>query len=62
VEGSWVVNAVPGYGAIEVGTHRFYSRQPDGSERLDVTAQFTNVWSKQSGSWKLVRVISYDHH
>jgi ketosteroid isomerase-like protein len=61
VESSLVVNAVPGYGAIEVGTHRFYSRQRDGSEHLDATAQFTNVWSKETGSWKLVRIISYDH-
>ncbi|MGA3324018.1 MAG: nuclear transport factor 2 family protein [Terriglobia bacterium] len=61
VEGSLVVNAVPGYGAIEAGTHRFYSRRRDGSEHLDATAQFTNVWSKETGSWKLVRVISYDH-
>jgi hypothetical protein len=58
---SLVVNAVPGFGAIEAGTHRFYSRQRDGSEHLDATAQFTNVWSKETGSWKVVRVISYDH-
>jgi ketosteroid isomerase-like protein len=58
---SFVVNAVPGYGAIEAGTHRFYSRQADGSEHLDATAQFTNVWSKETGSWKLVRIVSYDH-
>jgi ketosteroid isomerase-like protein len=61
LEGSLVVNAVPGYGAIEAGAHRFYSRQQDGSEHLDATAQFTCVWSKENGSWKLVRVISYDH-
>lgn len=61
VEGSLVVNAVPGYGAIEAGTHRFYSRQPDGSEHLDATAQFTNVWSKETGIWMLVRTVSYDH-
>jgi ketosteroid isomerase-like protein len=61
VEGSLMVNAVPGYGAIEAGAHRFYSRQPDGSEHLDATAQFTCVWSKETGNWKLVRVISYDH-
>jgi ketosteroid isomerase-like protein len=36
--------------------------QPDGSERADATAQFTCIWSKESGSWKLVRVISYNHH
>jgi ketosteroid isomerase-like protein len=61
VEDSLVVNAVPGYGAIEAGTQRFYSPQQDGSEQLDSTAGFTNVWSKETGSWKLVRVISYDH-
>jgi|SRR5579862_4363032 len=60
-ENSVVVNAVPGYGAIEAGTHRFYSRQPDGSEHLDATALFTEVWSKETGSWKLVRILSYDH-
>jgi ketosteroid isomerase-like protein len=56
-----IVNAAPGFGAIESGTHRFYSKQSDGSEHLDATARFTNVWSKQSGTWKLVRVVSFDH-
>jgi hypothetical protein len=62
VDGSLIVNAAPGYGAIEAGTHRFYSKQPDGSEHLDATAEFTMVWSKESGNWKLTRIISYDHH
>jgi ketosteroid isomerase-like protein len=61
VEDSLVVNAVPGYGAVEAGTQLFFSRQADGSEHLDATAQFTNVWSKETGSWKLVRIVSYDH-
>jgi ketosteroid isomerase-like protein len=61
VEGTLVVNAAPGFGAIEAGTHRFYSQQADGSEHLDATAQFTSVWSKTSGSWRLVRAVSYDH-
>jgi ketosteroid isomerase-like protein len=60
-EDSFVVNAAPGFGAIEAGTQRFYSRDQDGQEHLDATARFTNVWSKKSGTWKLVRVISYDH-
>jgi len=62
VEGTLLVNAAPGFGAIEAGTHKFYSKQPDGSEHLDATAQFTNVWSKASGSWKIVRAVSFDHH
>jgi ketosteroid isomerase-like protein len=58
---SLVVNASPGFGAIEAATHRFYSKQKDGSEHLDATTKFTEIWTKASGTWKLVRVISYDH-
>lgn len=62
VQDSLVVNAAPGFGAIEAGTHRFYAKQRDGNEHLDAEARFTEIWSKASGSWKLVRIISYDHH
>jgi ketosteroid isomerase-like protein len=62
VKDSLVVNAAPGFGAIEAGTHRFYAKQKDGSEHLDAEARFTEIWSKASGRWKLVRIISYDHH
>lgn len=58
---SLVVNAAPGFGAIEAATHRFYAKQQDGTERVDATAKFTEIWTKASGTWKLVRVISYDH-
>jgi ketosteroid isomerase-like protein len=58
---SLIVNSAPGFGAIQAGTQRFYSRNEEGLEHLDATARFTNVWSKQGGSWKLLRVISYDH-
>lgn len=56
-----VVNAAPGFGAIEAATHKFYAKQHDGTEHLDATAKFTEIWTKASGTWKLVRVISYDH-
>jgi ketosteroid isomerase-like protein len=61
VRDSLVVNAAPGFGAIEAATHQFYVKQQDGTEHLDATAKFTEIWTKASGSWKLVRVISYDH-
>jgi ketosteroid isomerase-like protein len=61
VEGSHIVNSVPGFGAIEAGVHRFYSKNPDGTEHLDATARFTTLWSKESGTWKIVREVSYDH-
>lgn len=58
---SLIVNASPGVGAIQAGIHRFYSREKNGQEHLDATARFTNIWSKEGGTWKLVRAISYDH-
>jgi len=61
VHDSLVVNAAPGFGAIEAATHQFYAKQKDGTEHLDATAKFTEIWTKASGSWKLVRIISYDH-
>lgn len=61
VKDSLVVNAAPGFGAIEAGTHRFYAKQKDGTEHLDATAKFTEIWTKATGSWKLVLVISYNH-
>jgi ketosteroid isomerase-like protein len=58
---SLIINAAPPYCAIEAGLHRIYSKQPDGSEHLDATARFTLVWSKKSGTWRLLRAVSYDH-
>lgn len=60
-QNSLIVNAVPGFEAIEAGTQRFYSQDQKGQEHLDATTRFTNVWRRESGVWKLVRVISYDH-
>ena len=58
---SLIIDAAPGFGAIEAGVHRFYSQNRDGSEHLDATARFTNVSSKETGAWKLVRIVSFDH-
>jgi ketosteroid isomerase-like protein len=57
-----IINAAPGAGAIQYGTQRFYSKNPDGTEHLDATARFTNIWTKNTGTWKLLRIISFDHH
>jgi CubicO group peptidase (beta-lactamase class C family) len=52
---------VPGYGALELGTHRFFESRADGSEKLDATPSFANVWKKTSDGWKLTRVLSHGH-
>jgi ketosteroid isomerase-like protein len=57
-----IINAAPGAGAIQYGTQRFFSKNSDGTEHLDATARFTNIWTKATGTWKLTRIISFDHH
>jgi ketosteroid isomerase-like protein len=61
-ETTLVINSVPGYDAVEAGTHRIYSIQPGGSEHLDATVRFTLIWTKKTGKWQLLRVVSFDHH
>jgi len=55
------VYAVNDYGAIEIGTHRFYAIQQGKPNRLTETGQFTHVWKEENGQWRLARVLSYDH-
>ncbi len=60
-QSSLIVNSAPPTDAIEAGLQRIYSKQPDGSERLEATVRFTMIWSKKSGTWQFIRVVSYDH-
>jgi len=58
VEGSLHVYMLNGFGAMQMGEHRFYALQPD---RLTEAGKFIDVWRQIDGDWKLARVISYDH-
>jgi hypothetical protein len=49
------------YGAIEVGTHRFYAIKKGQTDRETETGQFTLVWKEEDGQWRLARALSYDH-
>ena len=49
------------YGAVEVGVHRFYAVVEGQPDRLTETSRFTQVWKNDGGTWKLARVLSYDH-
>jgi hypothetical protein len=49
------------YGAVHIGVHRFYKKLDGGGEQLVEVSRFTNVWKNEKGTWKLTRVLSYDH-
>jgi hypothetical protein len=53
--GSIEVYPVPGYGAIEMGLHRFHSKNDTGRGKY---ARFVHVWRNDNGQWKITRVIS----
>jgi len=57
VAGSVRVYPIAGYGAVQMGEHRFVER---GAATMTV-ARFVHVWRRQDGAWKLARVLSFDH-
>jgi ketosteroid isomerase-like protein len=54
------VYPLKGYGAVEIGIHRFHhpGRPEDGMG----DAKFVTLWQNKDGQWKVTRVISYDHN
>lgn len=53
------VHPIEGYGAIEIGKHQFKHIE---NGKLEIgTFKFLMIWKNDKGSWKISRVISYDH-
>lgn len=50
-----------GYGAIEMGRHRFYKVEAGKPDIPTERARFTHLWRHADGKWLLARVLSYDH-
>jgi hypothetical protein len=59
IAGSLEVYPLKGYGAVEIGVHRFtHPRDPNNVGE----AKFVQLWQLKDGSWKLTRVISFNHN
>lgn len=59
VEGSLEVHPIQGFGAIEIGKHQFKHME---NGQLEVgTFKFLMIWKNENGTWKISRVVSYDH-
>jgi hypothetical protein len=61
VPGSLEVYPIPGYGAVEIGVHRFLHPWEQDHGVIG-EAKFIHVWRHKDGTWKITRVISIDHH
>jgi hypothetical protein len=49
------------YGAILSGDHLFYVTENGKPEQLSGMARFTHLWLVNNGTWKMTRILSYDH-
>ena len=55
--GSIEVYPIQGYGAVEIGYHRFHNNmEPPGTPSKD--SKFIVIWQKQDGEWRMSRVVS----
>lgn len=56
VEGSIEVSEIPGFGAVQMGMHKFYNNQePDA---ISKPSKFVTLWKKTDQSWQMTRIIS----
>lgn len=54
------VHEMRGYGAIQMGVHRFFEIKVD-PDRPSGEARFIHLWRNQDGVWKVTRILSFDH-
>jgi len=52
---------IPGFGAMQMGSHLFYELNAKPGSAPVGAARFVHLWQFKDGAWKITRVISYDH-
>ena len=56
VAGSVEVHKINGFGAVEIGLHKFYNNQePDAESK---PSRFITLWKQENGIWKMHRIVS----
>ena len=60
VPGTLEVHPLKGYGAMEMGTHRFLHPWTQDHGVVG-EGKFITLWQYKDGAWKITRAISYDH-
>jgi Domain of unknown function (DUF4440) len=58
VAGTMEVWPLGSYGAVYSGSHVFCQT---GATRCEGIGKFMNIWENKAGTWKITRIVSYDH-
>lgn len=61
VPGTLKIYHMKGYGAVEMGVHRFHHPGHEDTEPVG-EGRFIHLWQFKDGAWRITRAISYDHH
>ncbi|WP_298419406.1 nuclear transport factor 2 family protein [uncultured Kordia sp.] len=56
IEGTIEVYPIPGYGAVQMGTHKFFNNQEPNATQIP--SKFVTVWKNENGVWTMTRIIS----
>jgi hypothetical protein len=56
VKGSIEVSPLPGYGAVEMGSHMFHNSQEPTQQPH--ASKFVIIWKNDNGNWTITKVIS----
>lgn len=56
VEGSIEVHEIPGFGAVQMGMHKFHNSQEPNA--ISKASKFVTIWKRDDDDWKITRVIS----
>ena len=50
------VYPIPGYGAIQMGMHKFFNNQEP--EAKSIPSRFVTIWKNDNGNWQMTRIVS----
>lgn len=59
LSGGGAVYPIPGFGALQVGAHRFC--HVEGPDEICGEFDFSHVWKKSGDDWQIARALSYGH-
>ena len=61
LKGSSEIYEIKDFGAIQIGTHKFYQTNNGETEKLVGEPKFIHIWKRIGSSWKIIKIVSYDH-
>lgn len=56
IKGSVEVHRIPGYGAVEMGYHKFFNKLEPNAKSYP--SRFITIWKEENNTWTVTRVIS----